>query len=78
MRHKIDSCTITNGRSATCWSGTSRPPCIAAPAIPPRASGAFGAVHLGGHDKAFHVVETDEEDDDGFDLRSLAEGGGSR
>lgn len=40
----------------------------------PRAETAFGAGHLGGHDRAFHFVESDEEDD-GFDLRSLAEGG---
>lgn len=50
--------------------------------LKPRAGSAFGAEHLGGHDKAFHVVETDEddaaEDDDAVDLRSLAEGGGPR
>ena len=45
--------------------------------LTPRAETAFGAGHLGGHDKAFHFVETDEEDD-GVDLRSLAEGSGPR
>jgi hypothetical protein len=45
--------------------------------LKPRAETAFGAGHLGGHDKAFHFVETDEEED-GVDLRSFAEGGGPR
>jgi hypothetical protein len=41
--------------------------------LKPRANTAFGAGHLGGHDKAFHVVETDDEDDT-IDLRSFAGG----
>ena len=45
--------------------------------LTPRAETAFGAGQLGSHDKAFHFVETDEEDDGG-DLRSLAEGRGPR
>ena len=45
--------------------------------LKPRADTAFGAGHLGGHDKAFHFVETDEEED-GVDLRSLSEGSGPR
>jgi len=44
----------------------------------PRADTAFGAGHLGGHDKAFHFVETDDQDDGGIDLRSLARGGDAR
>lgn len=45
--------------------------------LKPRADTAFAADYLGGHDKAFHVVESDEGDDadDAFDLVSLGDGG---
>lgn len=36
----------------------------------PRAETAYAAAHLGGHDRAFHVVETDDESDGGFDIRN--------
>jgi hypothetical protein len=41
--------------------------------LKPRDTTAFGAEYLGGHDRAFHFVETDEEDDT-FDLSDFAEG----
>jgi hypothetical protein len=41
--------------------------------LKPRADTAFGAGYLGGHDKAFHFFETDEEQEVGVDLRSFAE-----
>jgi hypothetical protein len=37
--------------------------------LKPRDATAFSASYLGGHDKAFHMVETDE--DDAFDLTAL-------
>lgn len=40
----------------------------------PRGDTAFAAGYLGGHDRAFHLVETDEADGEGFDIASLAEG----
>lgn len=48
--------------------------------LKPRADTAFAADYLGGHDKAFFVVETDEEDEvdeagEGFDLVSMGEDG---
>ncbi len=49
--------------------------------LKPRDTTAFSAGYLSGHDKAFHLVEVDEgEDDDegAFDLTSLAEGNGTR
>ncbi len=42
--------------------------------LKPRGETAFSGSHLGGHDKAFHIVETDEED--AFDLVDFAEGKG--
>ncbi|MCR9123344.1 MAG: DUF6505 family protein [Phyllobacteriaceae bacterium] len=42
--------------------------------LKPRADTAFAAEYLGGHDRAFHLVETDE-DDDGIDLVSMGDGG---
>jgi hypothetical protein len=40
--------------------------------LKPRESTAFSASYLGGHDKAFHMVETDDtEEDDTFDLASF-------
>lgn len=39
--------------------------------LKPRDTTAFSADYLGGHDKAFHMVETDE--DDSFDLAAFAE-----
>lgn len=42
--------------------------------LKPRDQTAFSGSHLGGHDKAFHMVETDE--DDGFDLADFAQGKG--
>lgn len=39
--------------------------------LKPRDTTAFSAGYLGGHDKAFHMVETDE--DDTFDLAAFAE-----
>ena len=43
--------------------------------LKPRADTAFAADYLGGHDKAFHVVETDEDGDaeDAIDLVSLGQ-----
>lgn len=43
--------------------------------LKPRDTTAFSASYLGGHDKAFHMVETDEDDgeDEAFDLASLVE-----
>lgn len=38
--------------------------------LKPRDTTAFSASYLGGHDKAFHMVETDE-DDGGFDLSAF-------
>lgn len=50
--------------------------------LKPRDTTAFSAGYLSGHDKAFHVVETDEdgEDDEGntFDLSSFASGSEGR
>lgn len=47
--------------------------------LKPRDATAFGASYLGGHDRAFHFVETDEgEEEAEFDLSALAEGGGPR
>ena len=45
--------------------------------LKPRDATAFGAAHLGGHDRAFHFVETDEDEED-FDLSALAQGGPPR
>jgi hypothetical protein len=43
--------------------------------LKPRDETAFGAGHLGGHDRAFHFIETDEEDEeDRFDLSAFVEG----
>lgn len=42
--------------------------------LKPRDTTAFSASYLGGHDKAFHMVETDE--DDAFDLADFAQGKG--
>ena len=42
--------------------------------LKPRDETAFSASYLGGHDKAFHIVETDE--DDAFDLADFAQGKG--
>jgi hypothetical protein len=42
--------------------------------LKPRDTTAFSASYLGGHDKAFHMVETNE--DDVFDLADFAEGKG--
>jgi hypothetical protein len=39
--------------------------------LKPRETTAFSASYLGGHDKAFHMVETDE--DEAFDLAAFAE-----
>lgn len=41
--------------------------------LKPRDSTAFSAAYLGGHDKAFHMVETDEDEGATFDLASLME-----
>lgn len=49
--------------------------------LKPRDTTAFGASYLGGHDRAFHFVETDEADEDTdetFDLSSFAEGSETR
>ncbi|MFD0858707.1 DUF6505 family protein [Roseovarius aquimarinus] len=47
--------------------------------LKPRDETAFSAGYLGGHDKAFHFVETDEDEgEDVVDLRGLAEGSGTR
>jgi hypothetical protein len=40
--------------------------------LKPRGETAFGAGYLGGHDRAFHFMET-EEDDEAFDLSALAQ-----
>ena len=40
--------------------------------LKPRDETAFGAGYLGGHDRAFHFMETEEEDE-GFDLSALAQ-----
>jgi hypothetical protein len=37
----------------------------------PRDDTAFSAGYLRGHDRAFHLVETDDDDDHGLDLTSL-------
>ena len=44
--------------------------------LTPRSDTAFGASYLGGHDRAFHVVETDEDEDDTVDIVSLGSGDG--
>lgn len=46
----------------------------------PRDTTAFSAAHLRGHDRAFHLVETDDsgEDGHGIDLAGLAQGGEER
>lgn len=41
--------------------------------LKPRATTAFSASYLGGHDKAFHMVETDDEAEETFDLASFME-----
>ncbi|MEO1200341.1 MAG: DUF6505 family protein [Pseudomonadota bacterium] len=48
--------------------------------LKPRSETAFAAGYLNGHDKAFHVVETDDDeaDDGGFDLVSLGDQEGHR
>jgi hypothetical protein len=47
--------------------------------LKPRDTTAFSAGYLSGHDKAFHVVETDEdEDEDALDLSSFAVGSEGR
>lgn len=45
--------------------------------LKPRAETAFAADYLGGHDKAFHLVETDE-DEDAIDLVSMGQDGDGR
>ncbi|KIN71946.1 DUF6505 family protein [Sulfitobacter guttiformis] len=42
--------------------------------LKPRDTTAFSAAYLGGHDKAFHMVETDEEAEEHFDLAAFMEG----
>lgn len=39
--------------------------------LKPRDTTAFSASYLGGHDKAFHMVETDEDEGEAFDLAAL-------
>lgn len=41
--------------------------------LKPRDTTAFSAAYLGGHDKAFHMVETDDDTEDTFDLASFME-----
>lgn len=41
--------------------------------LKPRDTTAFAASYLGGHDKAFHLVETDDDTDETFDLAAFAE-----
>jgi hypothetical protein len=41
--------------------------------LKPRDTTAFSAGYLGGHDKAFHVVETDDDENGDFDLAAFAE-----
>jgi hypothetical protein len=41
--------------------------------LKPRDTTVFSAAYLGGHDKAFHLVETDEDTEDTFDLASFME-----
>ena len=43
--------------------------------LTPRSETAFGAPHLGGHDRAFHIVETDEDDDAALDIVALGQRG---
>ena len=48
--------------------------------LTPRRDTAFAASYLGGHDRAFHVVEADEADDadETVDIVSLGRGEGER
>ena len=39
--------------------------------LKPRDTTAFSAAYLGGHDKAFHMIETDDDDGEAFDLTAL-------
>jgi len=41
--------------------------------LKPRDTTVFSAAYLGGHEKAFHLVETDEDTEDTFDLASFME-----
>lgn len=41
--------------------------------LKPRDETAFSAGYLGGHDKAFHMVETDEEEGETFDLAAFVQ-----
>lgn len=46
--------------------------------LKPRDTTAFSAGYLSGHDKAFHVVEADDDETDRFDLSSFLQGSDKR